>query len=204
MTRPGPAPIARAAATNSCSRSDSTLPRMIRATAIQPSSDRHQHHVEDAVAQHPGAHHHHHQCRQREQRVGQPHQRCVDGTAHVARDHADQRPAEGGQQRHRHADGEGDPGRRTASGSACPGPGCQYPAGSRDPDRRAHRWRACGPGDTAPAARRRPSPAQSPRAPPPTQVRRADGRIGARRRSPAVRRWGSQRLPRRILGSSTP
>ena len=39
MTRPGPAPIARAAAMNSCSRNDSTLPRMIRATAIQPSSD---------------------------------------------------------------------------------------------------------------------------------------------------------------------
>jgi hypothetical protein len=80
------APSARAASTNSFSRSEKNCARTSRATGIQQQG----------------------QLRQRQEQVGQPHQRRVDGAARDAGDGADGDADEHRHQHRRQADGQRD------------------------------------------------------------------------------------------------
>jgi hypothetical protein len=113
------APSARAASTNSFSRSEKNCARTRRATGIQRKAADHQHDQdEDAdlgtecrlqrVAEQVDQDQQQRQLRQRQEQVGHPHQRRVDGAARDAGDRADRHADEERHQHRRQADGERD------------------------------------------------------------------------------------------------
>jgi hypothetical protein len=101
------APSARAASTNSFSRSEKNCARTSRATGIQP--DHHDNEEEGAelgpgdllqrVAKEIDDEQQHRQLRQGEEEVGEPHQRGIDAAARNAGDRAD---GDADEDRHQH------------------------------------------------------------------------------------------------------